>query len=152
MVDINKIKELRDKTGVSIGDCKSALEKANGDMVQAIQLLRERGAEIAEKKAARPVGSGLIETYIHQGKVGAMVEIACETDFVARNGEFKDLAHEIAMQIVSMDPKDVSDLEKQEYIRDFKMTVKDLVQKAIGKIGENIVIKRFIRFELGGLQ
>lgn len=150
VIDISKIKELRDKTGVSIGDCRAALEKADGDMVQAIQFLRERGAEVAEKKAARPVGAGLIETYIHQGKVGSMLELACETDFVARTDEFKTLAHELAMQVASMDPKDVSELEKQEYIRDPKLSIKDLMQNTIGKIGENIVIKRFIRFELGG--
>lgn len=148
-VDLQKIKELRDKTGVSVGDCRAALEKANGDMDKALKLLQERGAEVAEKKADRTLGSGLVETYVHAGKVGAMLELACETDFVARTDDFKNLAHELAMQVASMDPKDVTELEGQEYIRDTSLKIKDLVTNAIGKIGENIVIKRFIRFELG---
>lgn len=149
-IDLEKIRQLRDKTGVSIGDCRAALEKAGGDMAQALKLLQERGAEVAEKKALRVLGAGLVETYVHGGKVGAMVELACETDFVARTDEFKNLAHELAMQVASMDPKDVTELEGQEYIRDPSLKIKDLVTNAIGKIGENIVIKRFIRFELGG--
>lgn len=148
-IDLNKIKELRDKTGVSVGDCRAALEKAGGDMDKALKLLQERGAEVAEKKSARVLGSGFVETYVHAGKVGAMVELACETDFVARTDDFKNLAHELVMQVASMDPKDITELEGQEYIRDTSLKIKDLVTNAIGKIGENIVIKRFIRYELG---
>lgn len=148
-IDINKIKELRDKTGVSIGECRAALEKANGNIERAVELLKVRGVEIAEKKAARAVGAGIIETYIHAGRVGVMIELACETDFVARTDDFKNLAHELAMQVASMDPKDVEELEGQEYIRDPSLKVKDLVTNAIAKIGENIKVVRFIRFELG---
>lgn len=148
-IDISKIKELRDKTGVSIGECRAALEKANGNIERAVELLKVRGVEIAEKKAARAVGAGIIETYIHAGRVGAMIELACETDFVVRTDDFKNLAHELAMQVASMDPKDVEDLEGQEYIRDPSLKVKDLVTNAVAKIGENIKIVRFIRFELG---
>ncbi|MBI3290253.1 translation elongation factor Ts [Candidatus Microgenomates bacterium] len=148
-LDLDKIKKLRDTTGVSIGDCRAALEKADGDMDKALKLLKERGAEVAEKKATRTLGSGLVETYVHAGKVGAMVELACETDFVARTDDFKNLAHELAMQVASMDPKDVTEFESQDYIRDPSRKVKDLVTDAIGKIGENIVIKKFVRFELG---
>ena len=146
---LSKIKELRDKTGISVGDCRAALEKADGDISRALKLLQERGAEVAEKKADRALGSGLVETYVHAGKVGAMLELACETDFVARTDDFKNLAHELAMQVASMDPKDVKELESQDYIRDTSLKIKDLVTNAIGKIGENIVIKRFMRFELG---
>ena len=95
------------------------------------------------------MGAGIIETYIHAGRVGAMIELACETDFVVRTDDFKNLAHELAMQVASMDPKDVEDLEGQEYIRDPSLKVKDLVTNAVAKIGENIKIVRFIRFELG---
>lgn len=147
--DLNKIKELRGKTGVSIGECRQALEKANGNIDKALKLLAERGVEIAEKKAARAVGSGIIETYVHAGRVGVMIELGCETDFVARTPDFKNLAHELAMQVASMDPEDVSELEKQEYIRDPKIKIKDLVTNAIAKIGENIKVVRFTRFELG---
>ncbi len=148
-VDILKIKELRRKTGLSIGDCRAALEKANGDMKRALDLLKERGADIAEKKKERLVGAGLVESYIHGGRVGAMVEILCETDFVARTDEFKTLARELAMQVASMNPSDVDELKKQDYIRDSSKKVGDLVKSTVGKVGENIVIKRFTRFELG---
>lgn len=148
-IDINKIKDLRDKTGVSIGECRAALEKSGGDIERALKLLKERGVEIAEKKAARTVGSGLVETYVHGGRVGAMVELACETDFVARTDDFKNLAHELAMQVASMDPKDTEELEQQEYIRDPSLKIKDLITSTVAKIGENVQIKRFMRFELG---
>lgn len=149
-IDISKIKELRDKTGVSVGECRVALEKSDGDLKKALEVLKERGVEIAQKKAERVVGAGLVETYVHQGgRVAAMMELACETDFVARTADFKNLAHELSMQVASMDPKNVEDLEKQEYIRDPSLKVKDLVTNAIAKIGENIKIVRFIRFELG---
>lgn len=151
-VDLSKIKKLRDQTGVSVGDCRAALEKAGGDIDKAFKFLQERGAEVAEKKSARSLGAGLVETYVHAGKVGAMVELACETDFVARTDDFKNLAHELAMQVASMDPKDVTELESQDYIRDPSRKVKNLVTDAVGKIGENIVIKRFVRFELGGVE
>lgn len=149
-IDLKKIRQLRDATGVSIGDCREALEKASGDMDKALKLLQERGAEVAQKKADRALGAGLVETYVHNGAVGAMVELACETDFVARTDEFRNLAHDLAMQVASMDPKDVTELESQDYIRDPALKVKDLVTSVIGKIGENIKIVRFTRFELGG--
>lgn len=150
MVDVSKIKELRDKTGVSVGECRAALEKTNGDLEKALVVLKERGVEIAQKKSARALGAGLVETYVHQGgRVAAMIELACETDFVARTEDFKNLAHELTMQVASMEPKNVEDLEKQEYIRDPSLKIKDLVTNAVAKIGENIKIVRFIRFELG---
>lgn len=148
-IDINKIKELRDKTGVSVGDCREALEKAGGDIGEALKLLQERGAEVAEKKSSRALGAGMVETYVHGGKVGAMVELACETDFVARTDEFKNLAHELAMQVASMDPKDITELEGQEYIRDPSLKIKDFITNVVGKVGENIKVIRFMRFELG---
>lgn len=149
-ISVDQIKKLRKKTGVGIADCRKALEEAKGDFEKAEDLLRSWGIDKAASKVDREAGQGLVETYIHGGgKVGAMVEINCETDFVARTDEFKALAHEVAMQVSAMDPKDVEELLGQEYIRDASKTIGDLVKEAIAKLGENIVIKRFMRFELG---
>lgn len=149
-IPVELIKKLREKTGAGIADCRKALEEAKGDEKKAVELLRSWGIDEAADKADREVGQGLVDTYIHAGgKVGAMVEINCETDFVARTDEFKNLVHEVAMQVSAMDPKDVEELLKQEYIRDASKTISDLVKEAIAKLGENIVIKRFMRFELG---
>lgn len=149
-ISVEQIKKLREATGAGIADCRKALEEAKGDEKKAVELLKSWGIDKAASKADREVGQGLVETYIHGGgKVGAMVEINCETDFVARTDEFKALAHEVAMQISAMDPKDVEELLKQPYIRDAGKTIEDLVKEAIAKLGENIVVKRFMRFELG---
>ena len=131
-------------------DCRRSLEECGGDFEKACVWIEKHCREKAEKKSGRKVGEGLVEAYIHStGKVGAMVELACETDFVARNAEFKNLTHELAMQVASMKPKNVKELLKQEYIRDPQKTVKDVVKEAIGKLGENIVVKKFERFEIG---
>lgn len=150
-ISIGDVKKLRQKTGAGIADVRRVLEEAGGDFKKAEGLLKSQGVEIASKKKDRATGQGLVETYIHSGgKVGAMVEINCETDFVAKTDEFKNLAHEVAMQIAAMDPKNVEELLKQEYIRDSSKIIDDLVKEVIAKVGENIVVKRFIRFELGG--
>lgn len=149
-VNVDQIKKLREKTGAGIADCRKALEEADGNLKKAEELLRSWGIDKAAKKASRVVGAGLVETYIHtDGRIGAMVEVNCETDFVARTREFKNLAHELAMQVAAMDPSTVEDLLKQEYIRDSSKTVDELVRETIAKVGENIVIRRFMRFELG---
>jgi elongation factor Ts len=125
------------------------LEEAKGDYGKAIQILKKRGIERAEKKADRTTGQGIIEAYIHQdGKVGVLLELLCETDFVARTEDFKRLAHEVAMQIAAMNPKNVGVLLKQEYIRDGSVTIENLIKQTIGKLGENIVIKQFSRFKI----
>lgn len=147
-VDINLIKQLREKTAAGVADVKQALEDSKGDLTRAEKLLRERGFEKAAKKSDRETRAGLIDSYLHNGRVGALVEILCETDFVARTDEFKTLAHEIAMQVASMNPKDNSELLKQEYIRDPAKRVSDLIKEAIAKLGENIIVGRFSRFEL----
>lgn len=148
-IDVKLIKELRDETQASIADCRKALEETNGDYKKALDWLKNHGMQKAEKKADREVSQGLIESYIHQnGKVGVLVEILCETDFVARTDDFKKLAHEVAMQVAAMNPKDVDTLLKQEYIRDGSVTIEQLVKQTIGKLGENIVIKRITRFEI----
>jgi len=148
-VDIKLLKKLRDETSISVSECRQALEEANGDYAKALKFLNERAAEKAAKKADRETGEGLIEAYIHSnGKVGVMIEVLCETDFVARTDEFKHLAHEIAMQAAAMNPKDVAELLKQEYIKDSSKTIEQMVKEAIQKTGENIVVKQFVRYEL----
>jgi elongation factor Ts len=149
-VSIEQITKLREKTGVGIADCRQALEEAKGDLKKAQEILRQKGIESAAKKSDRLVGQGLIETYVHtNGKIAAMIEVNCETDFVARTDDFKKLTHELAMQVCAMDPEDVKELLAQLYIRDESKTVEDLVKETISRVGENIVVKRFIRFELG---
>ncbi|MBI2195490.1 MAG: translation elongation factor Ts [Candidatus Levybacteria bacterium] len=148
--DIKLLKKLREQTQVSIADVRHALEESDNDYKKALILLKDKGIEKARKKSDRETSQGVVESYIHQnGRVGAMVELLCETDFVARTDEFKNLAHEIGMQVAAMKPKNVESLLKQEYIRDTSLTIDKLIKSAIGKLGENIVIKRFKVFEIG---
>lgn len=148
-ISVEDIKKLREKTGAGIADCRKALAET-GDFKKAEELLKNWGIDKAAAKSDRVVGAGLVETYMHSGgKVGSMVEINCETDFVARTDEFRELAHEVAMQVAAMDPKDIEELMEQDYIRDSSKKVEDLVKEAIAKLGENIVVIRFMRFELG---
>jgi elongation factor Ts len=148
-IDVTLIKKLREKTGAGVADCRVALEESKGDLKLAEQILTKKGFEKAAKKADRETNSGLIESYVHQARVGAMVELLCETDFVARTDEFKTLAHELAMQVASMNPKDANALLRQEYIRDPQKKVGDLLKETIAKLGENITVGRLSRFELG---
>ena len=160
-----QVKELRDKTGAGIMDSKRALEESAGDIAKAESILNAKGLASAAKKADRSTSEGLVVSYIHTGgRVGSMVELNCETDFVARTDEFRILGRNIAMQVAAMNPiyldrasipedvEDVKDEElliEQEYIRDSSMKITDLVKESIGKLGENIRIRRFSRFELG---
>lgn len=147
---IEEIKKLRDKTGAGVMDIKKALAESKGDLKKAEKIIRDKGLAKAKKKADREVTSGLVYAYLHQtGKIGAMVEVACETDFVASNEEFKGLTKEIAMQVASMNPKNVEELLKQDYFRDTSKKVEEILKELIGKIGENMKIVRFVRFELG---
>ncbi|MCL5746680.1 MAG: translation elongation factor Ts [Patescibacteria group bacterium] len=149
MVDIILLKKLRQETQVSLADCRKALEEMGNNYEKAKEWLGKHGIEKAEKKSERETSQGLIESYIHQsGKVGAMAEVLCETDFVAKTDEFKHFAHEVAMQIAAMNPKDVQSLLKQEYIRDSSKTIENLLKETIAKLGENIVVKKFQRFEI----
>ncbi len=149
VIDLTALKKLREETSASIADCRMALEESKGDYKKALEYIKKRAMDKAEKKAGRETAQGLVEAYIHQGgKVGAMVEILCETDFVAKTDEFKNLSREIAMQIAAMSPKTVEDLLKQEYIRDTSLTIEQLIKGVIGKLGENITIGRFQRFEI----
>jgi len=149
-VTANEIKKLREKCGAGVMECRRALEESLGDEKKALAWVKEKGVKIAEEKKERETKHGLIDSYIHNGgKVVSVVEVLCETDFVARNEEFKNFAHELAMQIAAMNPKDIEALLKQEYIREPGKTVKDLLTDLIGKIRENIKINRFARYELG---
>ena len=149
-IDMKLLKQLRLETSVSIADCRKALEESKNDYKKALDWVCKNGLEKAAKKADRETPQGLVESYIHQnGRVGALVEVSCETDFVARTDIFKNLVHEICMQIAAMNPKDVKALLEQEYIRDGSRKIGDLVKEAIAKLGENIVIKRLQRFEIG---
>lgn len=148
-ISIDQIKKLRDETGAGIADCREALTVSNGDIEKAREIVRQKGLENSSKKADREVKQGLVEVYSHNGKVGVLVELLCETDFVARTDDFKKLAHEISLQIASMKPESVVDLLKQEYIRDGSLTIEQLIKSTIGKLGENIQIGRFERIALG---
>ncbi len=148
-VPVDEIKKLREETGAGIADCREALEEAKGNMAKAKGIIRKKGLDKASSKADREVKQGLVETYSHGGKVGVLVELLCETDFVAKTEDFKNLAHELALQIASMNPESVADLLDQEYIRDNSQKVDDLIKGVIGKLGENIQIGRFERIALG---
>lgn len=176
-ITTGQIKELREKSGAGIMESKRALEETDGNIDKAIELLRQQGVAKAGKKADRQASQGLVEPYIHGGgRIGALVEVNCETDFVARTPDFQALAHDIAMQVAATAPRYVSadaipesafgELENefgsredaitavalmdQVFIKDGKKTIRELVKEHIGKLGENIVVSRFSRFELGG--
>lgn len=159
------IKKLRGRTSAGVMDCKRALDESNGNVDKAEEILKEQGVALAAKKAGRDTDQGLIETYIHSGgRIGAMVEVNCETDFVARTQEFSDLAHDIAMQVAAMNPltveeeksKNPTDVEdenssllQQPFIKDPSKNIQDLINEIVGKLGENIRVRRFQRFSLG---
>ena len=148
-IDLKTLKKLRDETSASIADCRVALDETNGDYNKALEWLKKRAVDKAEKKAGRETVEGIVEPYIHQGgKVGVLVELLCETDFVAKTEEFHQLAREVAMQVAAMNPENVEELLKQAYIRDSGTTIDQRVKGAIGKMGENITVKRFVRFEV----
>ena len=195
-ITAKQVKELREKTGAGMMDCKNALKEAGGDMEKAVELLRKKGIAKAEKKASREAKDGLIEAYIHPGgKLGVLVEVNCETDFVANTGDFKEFVHNLAMHIAATNPISIDrenvpqelverelriykeqaqesgkpehivekiasgKMEKfysenvlleQAYIRDPEKTIKDYLTEVIAKVGENITIRRFVRFQIGG--
>ena len=195
-ISSDTVKELREKTGAGIMDCKRALADSGGDLEKAIDLLRQKGLSAAAKKASREAKEGLVSSYIHGGgKIGVLVEVNCETDFVARNSEFQELVKDIAMQIAASNPSyvrqedvpaDVLERERsiykiqakesgkpehvldkivegkvekfyletclleQPFIKESSVTINDMVQQKIAKIGENIIVKRFTRYQLGG--
>lgn len=149
MVDVETIKQLRDSTGLSFNEIKKALDEAGGDKARAIDVLKAHGAVVAQKKSLRSTEQGIVESYVHSNKkVGVLVELLCETDFVARNPMFSELAHEVAMHIAAMDPQDARELLSQPYIRDQDLTIEQLITQYIAKLGENIKIGQFCRLKI----
>ena len=149
MISADIIKELRDKTGLSVMQCKKALEFSAGDFNKAMENLKSQGAAITQEKASRTLGAGVVASYIHATKVvGAMVELDCETDFVAKNEEFLALAHDIAMHVAAMSPETVDELLEQPFVKDQNNTVGDLIKATVQKFGENTSIRRFSRFSV----
>ena len=165
MVTTDDVKRLREETGAGVMDSKRALEEAGGDFGRARELLREKGMAAAAKRADRSTGQGVVEAYIHAGgRIGALVEVNCETDFVARTDTFRALARDIAMQVAAMDPagltiEDVPEdapgdraqhaLLTQSFIKDSSRTIEDLIREVIAQTGENVRVNRFSRFALG---
>ena len=144
------VKKLRDETGAGMMDCKKALDEAKGNFDEAKEIVRQKGLARAEKKADRETKEGYIASYVHAtGKTAALVEILCETDFVARNEEFQSMARDVAMQVVAMTPADTEELLGQDFIKDPSMTVQDVVKGLSGKIGEKFEINRFVRYTVG---
>lgn len=149
MAKIEDLKKIRKMTGASVDAIRQALEEADGEIERALELLKDRGAMVAAKKANRQTGEGIISYYAHaNSRVGALVKLLCETDFVARTEQFRELGHELAMHIAAMDPINIEDLLSQTYIRDQDMTIDALIKDYIAKLGENIKIGEFCRFEI----
>lgn len=147
---LEQIKKLRLATLAGVMDCRQALQECSCDFKKAQEWLKEKGLRQADKRAERKTSQGVIEAYCHaNGKILAVVELLSETDFVSRTEEFKNLAHELAMQVAAMKPKNAAELLKQVYIRDESRTVEGLIKELIAKIGENIKVNRIARFELG---
>lgn len=149
MVTVEDIKKLREDTGLSVMQCQKALEGAGGDRDKALAILKKGGAEIAAKKSGRTLKAGVVSSYIHAGEtVGVMLELFCETDFVAKNPEFKSVARDIAMHIAAMAPEDAKELIEQPFIKDAGLSINDLLNNTIQKFGERIEMGRFVRFSL----
>lgn len=164
-ISTESVKELRELSGAGIMDCRNALLNTKGDKEKALQILKEQNLVRVEKKSNRATSQGLIETYVHTGgRIGAMVELNCETDFVARTAEFQELAHNLAMQIAAQEPlcinedqipegidtdPEIACLLLQPFIKDPQQTIKDLITETAAKVRENIQVSRFARFELG---
>ena len=152
MITASQVKELREKTGAGMMDCKKVLTETDGDMEKAIELLRERGIAKAAKKSDRVAAEGLVTAYVSEdGKIGAIAEVNAETDFVAKNEEFRAFANDVAKQVALKNPKNVEELLSQKFIDDENKTVSEILTDKIAKIGENMSIRRFKRFETNGL-
>mgnify|MGYP001558227692 FL=1 len=148
MIDAKKIKELRDQTGLSFGHCKQALEEAGGDLTKAVELLRAKGESVAGKKADRALGAGTVAVYLHNGgQIGAMLLLRSETDFVAKNAEFKALAEDLAMQVAATAPESLETFLAEPFIKNPDSTVGEMVKSAVHKFGERIEVGQFSRLD-----
>ncbi|MBI1957453.1 MAG: translation elongation factor Ts [Candidatus Niyogibacteria bacterium] len=149
MDNFDTIRELRSRCGASISHCKKALEETGGDIEKALAVLRREGASIAAKKASRATHAGVVDAYVHADRrLAALIKVKCETDFVARNEEFRAFAHDLAMQAAAMDAVNVEEFLEQPFIKDPKKTVHDLVKEVIAKFGENVEVISVTRLEL----
>lgn len=149
MISAEQIKKLREETNASVLECKKALESANGDEIKARAILAEKSQSVAEKKSTREIKQGLIEAYIHaNSKVGVLIELGCETDFVAKNEQFKQLAKDLCMHIAAMSSENVDSLQSEQFIKDPSLTIQALLNQYIMKLGENIKIAQFVRFSI----
>lgn len=149
MSDNKLLIKIRQETGMGVMDIKKALLDAKGDEKKAIELLRAKGKVVMAKRDDKETTQGIVDVYAHNGRIGVLVEVNCETDFVARNDEFKVFAHDLALQISSMEPKDVAELLQQDFIKDGSRKMTDILNDLTAKMGEKIVVKRFERFALG---
>jgi len=148
-IDSQDVLKLRKETGLGVMACKKALIGAQGDLKKARAKLTTRSKEKSVEKQDREIKAGLIDSYIHHhGRVGVLVKLGCETDFVAKNKDFKELAHELSLQIASMDPQDVKQLLSQPSIRDEQKKIQDLIDEAIAKLGEKIEVVEFVRYQI----
>ena len=145
---VNDIQRLREETGAGVMECKKAFQDADSDYAKAVSFIRERGLLKAEKRAHRATGAGLLEAYVHNGRVGVLVDLRAETDFVANSEPFRNLAHDLTLQISAMNPGDVAELLTQPYIKDASQTVDQVIKGVIAQVGENIRVERFTRYEL----
>ena len=147
---VTDVKKLREESGAGMLDCKKALEEAKGSYNKAVEIVRKKGLARAEKKSDRETKEGYIASYVHMNnKVAALVEILCETDFVAKNDEFQKMAKDVAMHVVAMNPESVEALLKDDFVKDPSKTIEELVKGVSGKIGERFVINKFVRYEIG---
>jgi elongation factor Ts len=148
-ISIDDIKRLRQLTGVGITDAKKALQASGGDFDKALSEMREKGLTKAEKRGQREARAGLIGGYVHDGRIGVLIEVNCETDFVAKTDEFKELVKDLTLHIAASDPQDEAELLEQPFVKNPDQTVADIVKEANAKLGENIVVRRFSRLALG---
>ncbi len=148
MADATEVQKLREATGAGVMDCKRALQDAEGNFESAKKLIEERGLAKVEKRADRETGAGLIKAYVHNERIGVLLDVRAETDFVVRSEPFKELAQELVMQIAAMDPQSVDELLEQPYVRDESRKVNALVQSVIARVGENVRVNRFVRYAL----
>ncbi|HEX4104168.1 MAG TPA: translation elongation factor Ts [Candidatus Paceibacterota bacterium] len=147
-VTAEAVQQLREMTGAGVMDCRKALIEANGDVEKAKALIHEKGLTKVEKRAGNPTGAGLVHSYVHNERIGVLLDLRAETDFVVRSEPFRKLAHELAMQIAAVPVHDVPALLAQPYIKDESKTVKDLVNDVIAKVGENVSVNQFYRIEV----
>ena len=145
---MDKIKKLREETGVGIMICKKAIDEAKGDFEKAKKIIKEKLKDLIQEKKEAKTGCGYLEAYIHNGRVGVLLEIRAQTDFAVKSPIFKNLAHDLVMQIAAMAPKEVDDLLSQPFIKDESKTVEEIIEEAISKLKENVKIERFTRYEL----